>query len=167
MLIINLSGFQTKSIVVCYSHIFVQYACCKYFGWAKSHFTLTLIMENQEIKWSEIQIETLARTLKAIAHPSRVAIIGMLAGGKRLTVTEIYNALSADQSSVSHHLSIMRDRNVLGTTRDGKYIYYFLKSDIFLNLLDCVAGTSNDFQSYLAWGNQRSMPPAANGVTDH
>lgn len=117
-------------------------------------------MDYQNSKWSEAQIETLSRTLKAIAHPSRVAIIGMLAGGKRLTVTEIYSRLNADQSSVSHHLSIMRDRNVLGTARDGKFIYYYLKSDIFLGLLDTLAGSSNDYQSYLAWGNERYNTPS-------
>lgn len=93
-------------------------------------------------KWDEAQIESLAKTLKAIAHPSRVAIIAMLANGKRMTVTEIYSHLNADQSSVSHHLSILRDRNVLDTNRQGKFIYYSLRSNIFISLLECLSSNS-------------------------
>lgn len=94
--------------------------------------------------WDDAQIESLARTLKAIAHPSRVAIIAMLANGKRMTVTEIYSRLNADQSSVSHHLSILRDRHVLVTNRQGKFIYYSLKSEIFISLLVSLSASPMD-----------------------
>lgn len=89
--------------------------------------------------WSEVQLETLTRTMKAIAHPVRLAIIRMLDNENKMTVTEIYTALDADQSFVSHHLSILRDRGILGTQRKGKYILYYLKEPIFLSLLDCLA----------------------------
>jgi DNA-binding transcriptional ArsR family regulator len=62
----------------------------------------------------------------------------MLENGKRLTVTEIYTRLKADQSAVSHHLSILRDKGILGTERKGKFIYYYLKNTAFLSLIDCL-----------------------------
>lgn len=88
--------------------------------------------------WTVPQKEVLTRTLKAIAHPTRLAIIDMLEGGRKLTVTEIYTTLDADQSSISHHLSIMRDRGVLRSERRGKHIYYSLGHTAYLTLLDCL-----------------------------
>lgn len=89
--------------------------------------------------WSIPEKEVLTRTLKAIAHPTRLAIIDMLEAGRKMTVTEIYTALDADQSSVSHHLSIMRDRRVLHSERRGKHIYYSLRNQAYLRLIDCLS----------------------------
>ena len=97
-------------------------------------------MNASTVGWSVPQMEVLTRRLKAIAHPSRLAIIDMLEGGRKMSVTEIYTQLQADQSSVSHHLSIMRDRGVLSYERRGKHIYYFLKSSAYVALLDCLIG---------------------------
>ena len=90
--------------------------------------------------WTTSQLENLSRTLKAIAHPARLAIIDLLEGGKPMAVTEIYTHLDADQSAVSHHLSIMRSREVLSCERVGKYMYYSLKKGNLTNLIDCVSG---------------------------
>lgn len=88
--------------------------------------------------WSVPQMELLTRTLKAIAHPTRLAIIDLLHARKRMTVTDIYTSLNADQSSISHHLSIMRDKHVLGAERKGKYIHYYLNNPVYLELMDCL-----------------------------
>ncbi len=88
--------------------------------------------------WSISQMESITRTLKAIAHPVRLAIMEMLEGDRRMTVTEIYTRLNADQSSISHHLSILRDKGVLSSERKGKFIYYFLRNPSYLNLIDCL-----------------------------
>lgn len=89
--------------------------------------------------WSVGDMEMLSRTLKAIAHPTRLAIIDMLETEKRLTVTDIYTRLNADQSSISHHLSILRRRGILGQERNGKFIFYFLVEKSYLSLLDCLS----------------------------
>lgn len=88
--------------------------------------------------WTAPQMELLTRTLKAIAHPMRLSIIDMLEGGRRMTVTEIYTRLDADQSAVSHHLSILRDKGVLRAERKGKYIYYRLHNYAYLSLINCL-----------------------------
>lgn len=87
---------------------------------------------------TSFQMEMLSRTLKAIAHPVRLSIIDMLQSRKRLTVTEIYTRLNADQSAISHHLSIMKDRGILGAERRGKNIYYYLKETGYLSLIGCI-----------------------------
>lgn len=100
-------------------------------------------MNGIQVEWSVPQMEVLTRTLKAVAHPVRLSIIDMLDNGRRMTVTEIYTHLNADQSSVSHHLSILRDKGILAADRQGKFIYYYLKNRAYLSLIDCL----NDIQA--------------------
>ncbi|MCI4669772.1 MAG: metalloregulator ArsR/SmtB family transcription factor [Bacteroidia bacterium] len=96
-------------------------------------------MSIAQAEWTISQMESLSRKLKAIAHPVRLAIIEMLEGDRRMTVTEIYTRLNADQSSISHHLSILRDKRVLSSERKGKFIYYFLRNQSYLSLIDCLS----------------------------
>jgi DNA-binding transcriptional ArsR family regulator len=93
------------------------------------------------MNYSELDIEkvTLAtEMLKAIAHPMRIAIVGYLDGGIKLTVTEIHERLGIEQSTTSHHLGILKNKGVLSSKRDGKNTYYFLKHPAFTGILECI-----------------------------
>jgi DNA-binding transcriptional ArsR family regulator len=93
------------------------------------------------MKLSEFNIEKLplaAEMLKAIAHPMRIAIVGYLDGGVKLTVTEIHERLGIEQSTTSHHLGILKNKGVLSSKRDGKNTYYFLKHLELNGLLECI-----------------------------
>lgn len=76
--------------------------------------------------------------MRAIAHPIRIAIIDLLREEKKLTVTEIYEELDIEQAVASHHLRILKDRDVLMAQRDGKNTYYFLKSPEFTVILSAL-----------------------------
>ena len=89
--------------------------------------------------WTLSQMEMVSKTLKAIAHPVRLSIIEMLQGDKRMTVTEIYTRLNADQSAISHHLSILRDRGVLDCERQGKFIHYYLRDTTYLKIIEGIS----------------------------
>jgi DNA-binding transcriptional ArsR family regulator len=89
--------------------------------------------------FSTEQLDKAANMLKAIAHPVRISIINFLEDGKKLTVTEIHELLQIEQSTTSHHLGILKDKGVLGSYRDGKNTYYFLKHDRLHNIIDCVS----------------------------
>ena len=84
------------------------------------------------------QLEKAAGILKAIAHPMRIAILKYLDGGKQLTVTEIHEYLKIEQSTTSHHLGILKDKGVLGSKRDGKNTFYFIKDENLSNVIECV-----------------------------
>jgi len=84
------------------------------------------------------QLEKAANMLKAIAHPMRIAILNFLEGGKKLTVTELHGMLKIEQSTTSHHLGILKDKGVLGSFRDGKNTYYFLKLDKLSGIVECI-----------------------------
>lgn len=90
------------------------------------------------------QLEKAATMLKAISHPLRIAILNQLEAGKRLTVTQIHQALDIEQSTASHHLGILRDKNVLVAKREGKNTYYSLKHERLNTLIECISTCACD-----------------------
>ncbi|MCB0402996.1 MAG: helix-turn-helix transcriptional regulator [Flavobacteriales bacterium] len=85
------------------------------------------------------QIESATETLKAIAHPTRIAMVGLLDNGAELSVTEIYEALQIEQAVASHHLSILKNKDVLEVNRVGKNCFYKLKYPQLSQILTCIA----------------------------
>ena len=85
------------------------------------------------------QLEQAANMLKAIAHPMRIAILGLLEDGNRLSVTEIHEILNIEQSTTSHHLGILKDKGVLCSKREGKNTFYSLKNENFKYIVECLS----------------------------
>ncbi|MEM0993759.1 MAG: metalloregulator ArsR/SmtB family transcription factor [Bacteroidota bacterium] len=75
-----------------------------------------------------------AETLRAIAHPIRLAIIDLLHQNQQMSVTEIYEHLDIQQAVASHHLKILKDKYVVKVKRDGKSSLYSLKSDEYYQI---------------------------------
>jgi len=93
------------------------------------------------MKITEISVEELdmyANTLKALAHPVRIAILSYLENSKRKSVTEIYEHLQLEQSVVSHHLKILKDNDIVVPFRDGKNTFYSLKHNNVSKILECI-----------------------------
>jgi len=84
------------------------------------------------------KLELAASILRAMAHPMRIAIIDLLTVNDKLTVTEIYERLSIEQASASHHLNILKNKGLLNSKRDGKMILYSLKTNVLANVIDCI-----------------------------
>ena len=85
------------------------------------------------------QLEQASEMLKAIAHPIRFAILIKLDSGKKLSVSEIHNALQIEQSTASHHLGILKDKGIVLSKRDGKNIYYSLKYEKLSDIVGCIS----------------------------
>ncbi|MCE3008592.1 MAG: metalloregulator ArsR/SmtB family transcription factor [Bacteroidetes bacterium] len=83
-------------------------------------------------------LELAANTLKAIAHPMRMAILYLLKREGRMSVTQIYGALGLEQAVASHHLGILKDKGVLGSSREGKNTFYYLGKPELAQVLDIV-----------------------------
>jgi DNA-binding transcriptional ArsR family regulator len=90
------------------------------------------------------QLEKAANMLKAIAHPVRISILNLLEEGVKLTVSEIHTRLNIEQSTTSHHLGILKDKDILSSKRDGKNTYYFLKYDQLSRVIECISKCSCD-----------------------
>lgn len=68
--------------------------------------------------------ETLARTLKAIADPSRLRLISMVAGQDEACVCDLTEPLGLGQPTVSHHLKILVDAGIFTRDKRGTWAYY-------------------------------------------
>ncbi len=84
------------------------------------------------------KLEMAASKLRAIAHPMRIAILELLNESPKLSVTEIFEKLKIEQASASHHLNILKNKGVLTSKRDGKKIFYSLKSVSLTEIIECI-----------------------------
>lgn len=84
------------------------------------------------------KMEKVAFILKTIAHPLRISIISLLVSNKKLCVNDICELLSSEQSLTSHHLSNMKLSGILGSVREGKNIFYFLKLQEVVTVINCM-----------------------------
>jgi len=84
------------------------------------------------------KLESASEMLKAIAHPLRIAIVDLLDGNKKMSVTEIYEELNIEQAIASHHLSILKNKGVLSYERSGKNCYYYLKHPRLSQIISCI-----------------------------
>ncbi len=81
--------------------------------------------------------EARSRIVKAMAHPSRLLVLDALAE-RELCVCEITELIGADQSTVSKHLSILRQVGLIEDRREGSKIYYRLKCKCLKGFWDCI-----------------------------
>lgn len=86
-------------------------------------------------------LENSTETLRAIAHPARISIIDLLSKKGKMNVTEIYEHLKIEQAVASHHLRILKNKNVLIVEREGKNSIYSLKHDEFQEIVEILIRT--------------------------
>ena len=88
----------------------------------------------------------LQNTLKALADPIRREILNMLKAG-RLSAGEIVERFDVTGASISRHLSVLKEADLIRDTREGKYIYYELNAsvleEIMLWITDLKGGTEH------------------------
>ena len=85
-----------------------------------------------------VKLEMAANRLRALAHPMRIAVIELLQEKEKLSVTEIYKKLKIEQAAASHHLNILKGKGILASKRDGKKIFYSLRSKSLSQIIDCI-----------------------------
>ncbi len=70
--------------------------------------------------------DRLALAFKALADPTRVAIVNRLSGAEMLCVCDLTAAFELSQPTISHHLKILRDAGLVDVERRGTWAYYRL-----------------------------------------
>ena len=73
-------------------------------------------------------------TLRALADPIRREILNLLKAG-RLSAGEIGDHFDVTGTSISRHLSVLKDADLIRDTREGKFIYYDLNASILEEIL--------------------------------
>jgi len=85
----------------------------------------------------KIRAEARAKILKALAHPTRIFIVEKL-NKKPYCVCELTDLIGADTSTVSKHLSILKNAGVLEDRKEGTTVYYSLTAPCIMNFIGCV-----------------------------
>lgn len=74
--------------------------------------------------------EPTAMLLKAIADPYRLTMLATLAAAPgEVCVCDFTDALPLNQPTVSHHLRILREAELVTCERRGTWVYYRIASD--------------------------------------
>lgn len=79
------------------------------------------------------RLDKAARCLRVLAHPTRLLIIHLLGEGER-SVQELEKLVNASQSSVSQHLNLLKDKDILESRRVAQQVFYRLKDERLLQL---------------------------------
>ena len=83
--------------------------------------------------------EARAEIVKALAHPTRLYIVDELSRGERC-VCELREGVGADMSTVSKHLSVLKNAGLVEDEKRGLQVYYRLRCACILKFFECVEG---------------------------
>lgn len=92
--------------------------------------------ETEAGRLREWAVTCLDRLFSAMADPSRLQILHLLAGVDELTVGDITSQVGLSISAVSHQLGLLRDRDLVSARREGRSVYYSLTDDHVRQLLE-------------------------------
>ncbi len=86
--------------------------------------------------------ERLAALLKALAEPTRLRLVSLIAGheGSEACVCDLIDPVGLSQPTVSHHLKVLVDAGLIEREQRGKWAYY----RIVPGILDALAGILAD-----------------------
>ncbi len=70
------------------------------------------------------KLRTSSNIFRALAHPLRMRMVGVIWSKEAICVNEIFETLGIEQSLASQHLRILRQANLVTTHREGKFVYY-------------------------------------------
>jgi ArsR family transcriptional regulator len=96
----------------------------------------------QQPQKSEIQLLH-AQVCQALADPTRIMLLYLLAEGSK-NVGELADALNVNQSTVSRHLKVLRERGMATTVRFGTTVMYSLADRRVIEALDLMRAVMTD-----------------------
>lgn len=85
--------------------------------------------KNREVIYLAIQ-----NTLKALADPIRREILNLLKGG-RMSAGDIVEQFDVTGASISRHLSVLKEADLIRDTREGKFIYYEINTSVLEDVM--------------------------------
>ena len=85
----------------------------------------------------------LQQTLKALADPIRREILNLLKKG-RVSAGEIAEHFSVTAPSISRHLSVLKDADLIRDTREGKFIFYEINTSVLEETMLWIADLKGD-----------------------
>jgi len=84
-----------------------------------------------------------AEFFKALGHPIRLVILEQIRFEEK-NVQDLQTILQVDQSSVSQHLAVLRNRSIVETRKEGTTVYYRARDSMIFDLLDVAQSIFNN-----------------------
>ncbi len=84
-----------------------------------------------------VRNEMRADVLKALAHPSRLFIVEQLTEAPHC-VCELTDLIGADTSTVSKHLTVLKNAGIVVPRKEGTTVYYSLTCNCIGGIIDSV-----------------------------
>ncbi len=92
-----------------------------------------------------IDKESLARkasVIKALGHPTRLFIVETLEHGEKC-VCELTDMIGQDISTVSRHLSVLKNAGIVRDEKRANQVFYSLRTPCILSFLSCIEAVVN------------------------
>ena len=82
-------------------------------------------------------------TLKALSDPIRREILNLLKNG-RMSAGDIVDHFEVTGASISRHLSVLKDADLIRDKREGKFIYYELNASVLEEIMLWITDLKGD-----------------------
>ena len=76
----------------------------------------------------------LQETMRALSDPIRREILNLLKGG-RMSAGEITENFPVTGASISRHLSVLKEADLVRDTREGQFIFYELNASVLEEIM--------------------------------
>lgn len=98
---------------------------------------------NRQSKHPFERYEARARIAKALAHPTRLMMLDVLAD-REWCVCELTELAGLDQSTVSKHLAVLKQAGIVSDRKEGTKTFYRLKICCLQGLWECIESVLKD-----------------------
>jgi len=91
----------------------------------------------------ENSYKAIARMYKAFCDENRLHILELLKGGEHCAC-ELLDELQISQSTLSHHMKILVDAEVVSVRKEGKWMHYSIDQEGIMKAKECLSGYLNE-----------------------
>lgn len=99
---------------------------------------------------TKVDIDMKVELIHGFSNKTRLEILECIKGQEK-TVTQIVAEVKSSQSSISQHLSCLRDCGLIVSRQEGKYVYYSIRNEQIYELLssfdDVLLAVQNDMKT--------------------
>ncbi len=89
-------------------------------------------------KTEQLRYEKRASILKALAHPSRLKLVDKLSEADEVCVCDLTEVIGSDMSTVSRHLSQLKNAGIVESEKRGQMVFYRLRVKCLKSLFSCI-----------------------------
>ena len=95
------------------------------------------VVMKRSTKSQKLAIQHNAEVFKALGHPTRLQIVEKLADGEQC-VCVLLEMFNIDMSTLSRHLSVLKNSGIVSDERRGKNIFYSLRCHCIVDMFECM-----------------------------